>query len=48
MADHVLGLLAGMATYDSAFDTGGLARTFGVELTTLESVARRIFAGPRG
>ena len=47
-AEHVVGLLASMETYDSAFDTSGLARIFGVEQTTLESAVRAMLAGPRG
>lgn len=46
--EHIAGLLAGMDTYDSVLDTTGLARTFGVELTSIESVARGMLAGPRG
>jgi NADH dehydrogenase len=48
LPEAVVGLLAGMETYDSAMDTSGLARTFGVELTPLESVARAMLAGPGG
>jgi NADH dehydrogenase len=47
-SEHVFGLLASMETYDSAFDTSELARTFGVELTTLESAVRAMLGGPRG
>jgi NADH dehydrogenase len=44
----VAGPLAFMEAYDSVVDTTGLARTFGVELTPLESVARGMLAGSRG
>ena len=46
--EHIAGLLGAFDTYDSAMDTTGPARTFGVELTPLESVARGMLAGARG
>jgi NADH dehydrogenase len=48
LPDNLVRLLAGMETYDSVVDTSGLARTFGVELTTVEGFARGLFAGPHG
>jgi len=45
---HIAGLLGTFDTYDSAMDTTGPARTFGVELTPLETVARGMLAGARG
>ena len=48
LPETVVGLMAGMETYDSVLDTSGLARTFGVELTTVERFARVMLAGPRG
>jgi uncharacterized protein YbjT (DUF2867 family) len=44
----VAGPLTFMEAYDSVLDTSGLARTFGVELTPLESVTRGMLADPRG
>ena len=42
--ETVLPLLASFDTYDTDFDTAPLARTFGVRLTALEDVARRMAA----
>ena len=44
----VAGPLAFTEAYDSVVDTSELARIFGVELTTVESFARGMLAGPRG
>jgi uncharacterized protein YbjT (DUF2867 family) len=40
----VLPVLAALDTYDSSFDTGPLAREFGVTLTPLETVARHVLS----
>lgn len=39
--------MAGMEMYDSPLDMTEAARTFGVELTTLEEFVRSQFAGER-
>lgn len=44
LPDVVAQLAAGMNTYDSAIDMDGLAREWGVELTSVEDFARRMIA----
>jgi len=39
------GLMAGMDTYDSPLDMADIAGTFGVELTSVETFAKRMLAG---
>jgi uncharacterized protein YbjT (DUF2867 family) len=48
LPEQVIGLVAGMETYDSVVDTSGLARTFGVELTAVETFAHGMLTDPRG
>jgi uncharacterized protein YbjT (DUF2867 family) len=43
--EAIAGLMATMESYDSVIDMDETARTFGVELTLLEVVAKRMFAG---
>jgi uncharacterized protein YbjT (DUF2867 family) len=42
--EAIAGLMAAMESYDSVIDMDETARTFGVELTPLEVVAKRMFA----
>jgi NADH dehydrogenase len=46
LAPLVSGLMAALETFDSAVDMTEAARTFGVQLTSLESVVRRTAARP--
>lgn len=41
----VSGLMAALETFDSAVDMTSAARTFGVQLTSMESLVRRVTAG---
>jgi uncharacterized protein YbjT (DUF2867 family) len=43
--EAIAGLMAAMENYDSVIDMDETARAFGVELTPLEVVAKRMFAG---
>jgi uncharacterized protein YbjT (DUF2867 family) len=43
--EAIAGLMAAMESYDSVIDMDETARTFGVKLTPLEVVAKRMFAG---
>lgn len=46
MPEIVPGVLAAMETYDSPIPMEATARTFGVEMTPLQSVARRMLGVP--
>ena len=46
MPEEVVQLMAALETFDSVVDMKGTARTFGVELTTLDVIIGRMFAGP--
>jgi len=46
MPEEVVQLVAALETFDSVVDMTGSARTFGVELKTLEVIVGRMFAGP--
>jgi len=48
LPESVAGFLASTETFDSVLDTSGLARTFGVQLTPLDSAVRAMLARARG
>jgi hypothetical protein len=48
LPESVAGFLASTETFDSVLDTSGLARTFRVQLTPLDSAVRAMLARARG